>query len=83
MTRAGAILTVAAWFLCSHIAWAASEVDPARDLADLSLEQLGNIVVSSVSGREEPLSRALGSVYVISGYDKRPGGPYGWRRNMG
>jgi iron complex outermembrane receptor protein len=47
---------------------------PALDLADLSLEQLGDILVSSVSGREEPLARALGSVYVISGDDIRRSG---------
>ena len=43
----------------------------ARDLGDLSLEQLSNIKVSSVSGRAEPLSRAMGSVYVINGDDIR------------
>src|SRR6185503_13206403 len=46
----------------------------ARNLADLSLEQLSNIVVSSVSGRAEPLSRALGSVYVITADDIRRSG---------
>jgi iron complex outermembrane receptor protein len=43
----------------------------ARDLGDMSLEQLSNIVVSTVSGRAEPLSRAMGSVYVITGDDIR------------
>jgi len=43
----------------------------AKDLGDLSLEQLSNIVVSTVSGRAEPLSRAMGSVYVITGDDIR------------
>ena len=46
----------------------------ARDLADLSLEQLSSVVVSSVSGRAEPLSGALGSIYVISGEDIRRSG---------
>src|SRR3989442_2378087 len=46
----------------------------ARDLADLSLEQLANITVSSVSGREEPLSGAPASVYVITGDEIRRAG---------
>src|SRR5262245_5442373 len=46
----------------------------ARDLGDLTLEQLSNVVVSSVSGRSEPLSKALGSVYVITGDDIRRSG---------
>ena len=46
----------------------------ARDLADLSLEQLANVVVSSVSRREEPLARAPASVYVITGDDIRRSG---------
>lgn len=41
------------------------------DLVDLSLEQLSKVTVSSVSGRNEPLSRALGSVFVITGDDIR------------
>jgi iron complex outermembrane receptor protein len=74
MRREGFISAVAAWLLYSHVAFGATETTSARDLADLSLEQLGNIVVSSVSGREGPLSRALGSVYVISGDDIRRAG---------
>jgi iron complex outermembrane receptor protein len=46
----------------------------ARDLADLSLEQLANVAVSSVSRREEPLSRAPASIYVITGDDIRRSG---------
>jgi iron complex outermembrane recepter protein len=46
----------------------------ARDLADLSLEQLSNIVVSSVSGRDEPLGGAPASVYVISADEIRRSG---------
>ena len=47
---------------------------PARGLADLSLEQLSNIVVSTVSRREEPLSRAPASIYVITADDIRRSG---------
>jgi len=38
-------------------------------LADYSLEQLSDIVVSSVSRQDEPLARAAASVYVIQGAD--------------
>ena len=40
-------------------------------LIDLSLEELGNIRVTSVSGRAEPLSDAAASVFVITGDDIR------------
>ncbi|MDB5892168.1 MAG: hypothetical protein JWP47_2999 [Polaromonas sp.] len=51
-------------------AWASSAVQVAG-LADLSLEQLSNISVTSVSGRPESLSDAAASVYVITGEDIR------------
>lgn len=38
-----------------------------EDLGRLSLEELGNIEVTSVSKRREPLSQAPASVYVITG----------------
>lgn len=41
--------------------------DQAIPLADYSLEQLSNIVVSSVSRQDESLGRAAASVYVIQG----------------
>ncbi len=44
------------------------------DLADLSLEDLGNLLVTSVSGRAEPLSAAAASVYVITDDDIRRSG---------
>lgn len=40
--------------------------DVPRDLANLSLEDLGNVVVSSVARSPEPLSDAAAAVYVIS-----------------
>jgi iron complex outermembrane receptor protein len=46
----------------------------ARDLADLSLEELGNVEVTSVSGRAEPLSGAAASIYVITHDDIRRSG---------
>lgn len=41
------------------------------DLADLSLEELGNIVVESVSRRSQPLLKAPASIYVITGDEIR------------
>ncbi|MEW7849855.1 TonB-dependent receptor [Massilia aurea] len=41
----------------------------ALPLADYSLEQLSDIVVTSVSRQSEPLARAAASVFVISGAD--------------
>jgi iron complex outermembrane receptor protein len=57
----------------SLLAWtSAAAADPgprtalAASLADLTLEELSNIVVSSVAGRAQPLSRAPASIYVIT-----------------
>jgi iron complex outermembrane receptor protein len=41
----------------------------ARDLGDLSLEELANIQVTSVSRRPEALSDAASSIFVITGTD--------------
>jgi iron complex outermembrane recepter protein len=46
----------------------------APDLADLSLEELANIQVTSVSGRAERLADAPASIYVISAEDIRRSG---------
>jgi iron complex outermembrane receptor protein len=46
----------------------------AADLVDLSLEQLGNIVVTSVARRPEALASAAASIYVISSEDIRRSG---------
>ncbi|HEX6318051.1 MAG TPA: TonB-dependent receptor [Burkholderiales bacterium] len=70
MRRILAALGLTGW-ACAH---AASPVQMAASLVDLSLEQLSSIVVSTVSGREEPLSRAPASVYVISAEDIRRSG---------
>jgi iron complex outermembrane receptor protein len=47
---------------------------PMSSLADLSLEQLTNIEVTSVSRRAEPLADAPASVYVIAAEDIRRSG---------
>ncbi|MCW7537392.1 TonB-dependent receptor [Aquabacterium sp. A7-Y] len=44
------------------------------DLADLSLEQLREVVVTSVSRREEPLATTAASVFVIHAEDIRRSG---------
>lgn len=46
----------------------------ASNLADLSLEQLSDIEVTSVSGRAERLSGAPASIFVITGEDIRRSG---------
>jgi iron complex outermembrane receptor protein len=50
-----------------------ARADP-RDLADLSLEELSNIDVTSVSKRPEQLTDAPASIYVITGEDIRRSG---------
>lgn len=69
----------AAWLLAALVTLSPAMLNhpvsaSARNLADLSLEQLSNIQVSSVSGRAEPLARALGSVFVITNDDIRRSG---------
>ena len=66
---------VAAALLCILLA-APARADEriAANLADLSLEQLANVVVTSVSRRGERLSDAAASIYVISSEDIRRSG---------
>jgi iron complex outermembrane receptor protein len=45
-----------------------------RDLSDLSLEELSQVEITSVSKRPEPLSRAPAAVYVITSDDIRRSG---------
>jgi iron complex outermembrane recepter protein len=54
---------------------AASAADrPGAALLSLSLEELSDVTVSSVSRREQPLSEAAASIYVISGDEIRRAG---------
>jgi iron complex outermembrane receptor protein len=54
---------------------ATAALTPVRsELADLSLEQLSNVVVTTVSRREEKLSRAPASIYVITAQEIRTAG---------
>lgn len=64
----GAPLLALAFSACA--ASAAADVD----FADLSLEELGNIKVTSVSKRPESLADAAGSVFVITAEDIRRSG---------
>jgi iron complex outermembrane recepter protein len=50
---------------------AGARAQQTASLADLSLEQLGNIEVTSVSGRAESLMDAAASIYVITAEDIR------------
>lgn len=43
--------------------------DPSDDLAGLSLEQLGDVIITSVSRQEERLSNAAASIYIINSSD--------------
>jgi iron complex outermembrane receptor protein len=67
--------------LCATMAQPAADAaalesrDPtAADLVDLSLEQLANVVVTSVSRREERLADAPASIFVISQSEIRRSG---------
>lgn len=50
---------------------ASLQVASVRDLGDLTLEQLGALEVTSVSGRPESLQAAAASIYVITAQDIR------------
>ncbi|WP_157461801.1 TonB-dependent receptor plug domain-containing protein [Chitinimonas koreensis] len=47
---------------------------PAAELADLSLEQLANITIASVSKRQQRLAETPASIYVITNQDLRRAG---------
>lgn len=53
---------------------AAAAANPPTDLSRLSIEELANIEISSVSKRPEPLSAAAAAVYVITSEDIRRSG---------
>jgi iron complex outermembrane receptor protein len=65
--------------LCSLLLWTAGllpvhAATTAERLADLSLEQLREVVVTTVSRSEERLDRVAASVYIINGEDIRRSG---------
>lgn len=53
---------------------AQARADVADELADLSLEQLSDVIVTSVSRQQERLSDAAASVYIIGAADIRRSG---------
>ena len=53
---------------------AAGAQDPVDSLADLSLEELSSLRITSVARRPEPLKDAAASIYVITGDDIRRAG---------
>jgi iron complex outermembrane receptor protein len=63
-----------ALLVCGLAAGACEAAGTDGDLGALSLEELGTIVVTSVSGRAEKLSDAPASIYVISSEDIRRSG---------
>jgi iron complex outermembrane receptor protein len=67
------VVLVAAALLAAGQPAAAAPLQVA-DIADLSLEQLTQIEVTSVSGRAEPLSGAAASIFVLSNEDIRRSG---------
>ena len=54
---------------CSAVPAQPQKAVAANSLADMSLEQLSNIEVTSVSGRAEHLQDAPASIYVITAED--------------
>ncbi len=58
----------------SSLAWSSNHVNHLAELADLSLEQLTSIKVTSASRREERLVQAAASVFVITQEDIRRAG---------
>ncbi|HEY5799838.1 MAG TPA: TonB-dependent receptor plug domain-containing protein, partial [Burkholderiaceae bacterium] len=67
-------LLIALAFCCAGYAPAHAHAQQTPDLADLSLEQLSDIVVTSVSRRQERLGDAPASVFVIGNDDIRRAG---------
>src|SRR5258706_14072387 len=53
---------------------AAADLPSTRELVDLSLEQLANLEVTSVSKKAERLADAAASIFVITAADTRRAG---------
>jgi iron complex outermembrane receptor protein len=62
------------WFSALFCLHGHAATPPTRDLADLSLEELANIEVTSVSKSAEPLADAPASIFVITNDDIRRAG---------
>ena len=71
---AGAALLVAAGLCAPYAALAAHAPQTVEDLRDLSIEDLANIQVTSVSKRPQALADAAAAIYVITAEDIRRSG---------
>ncbi|MDB5907314.1 MAG: TonB-dependent receptor [Massilia sp.] len=72
MRRRRSVLVVSA---CASLVVSGAHAAPdASELSDLSLEQLSNVVVTSVSRQEERLAKAAASIFIISSSDIRRSG---------
>jgi iron complex outermembrane receptor protein len=65
------LVLLSSTFAAAAVQATAVQVASIRDLADLSLEQLSSLQVTSVSGRPESLQGAASSIYVITAQDIR------------
>jgi iron complex outermembrane receptor protein len=74
LPAAAALAVAAAALWLTPGARAAAAATPADRLAELSLEQLRDVVVTTASRQEERLDRVAASVYVISAEDIRRSG---------
>ena len=72
MRRRRSVFVVSA---CASLVVSGAHAAPeASELSDLSLEQLSNVVVTSVSRQEELLAKAAASIFIISSSDIRRSG---------
>ena len=83
MTSPSRLAVLASTALCLTAAHVGTQASPTNtlpqllaqaDVAELSIEQLGNIPITSVSRREETLAGAAASVFVITADDIRRSG---------
>ncbi|MUI11656.1 TonB-dependent receptor [Massilia dura] len=73
--RGTAMLRAAVAAACVAMAAGRADAAPQQDdIAELSLEQLSDIVITSVSRQEERLGNAAASIYIISNNDIRRSG---------
>ncbi len=67
------ISTILTTALCSHAVYAGTDISP-DDLLNMSLEQLANVEVTSVSKKAEKASEAAAAIFVITQDDIRRSG---------
>src|SRR5262249_15137418 len=70
----GPFVGAAAVAISAGIASAEEAASAAQDFAAMSIEDLAQVQISSVSKRPEPLSQAAAAVYVITNEDIRRSG---------